>query len=138
MKTITLKQLKLLLKESLSVEDLNGITKLYHATYRPLLRKIRQNGFLGGKGLKKNYTDSKPGVTYWASDSDVAYSYAEESETVREEWLDEIIVFECDINNFDLNKLYYDKNVLLDDGEIPETFEYHDVMPYEKLKIIDI
>jgi hypothetical protein len=138
MKIITFNQLKSLLNESLSKKDIKRLKKLYHATYRPLLKKIKQSGFLGGKNLKRNYTDSKPGITYWASDPDIAYSYAEESETVKDEWLDDIIVFECDIKNFDLNKLFYDRNVLLDDDEIPETFEYHDVMPFEKLRIIDV
>ena len=113
--------------------------KLYHATYAPLIKKIKKEG-LGGPSARKKWEDSKKGVTYWATDPDVAYSYAEESELVREEWLDEIVVFECDISHFDLAKLFVDQNVILDDEDDFDdiTFEYHDVMDFKNLKIVEV
>ena len=107
--------------------------KLYHATYKALLPKIKEEG-LGGVSSKPNWEDSKSGVTYWAISDDIAFSYAESSELVPEEWLDEIIIFECDINNFDLSKLFIDKNVIDNDNI---TFEYHSIMPFTKLKIVE-
>lgn len=112
--------------------------KLYHATYAPLIKKIKKEG-LGGPSARKKWEDSKKGVTYWATDPEIAYSYAESSEMVSDDWLDEIVVFECDIENFDLHKLFVDKNVLLDnDCDIDEvTFEYHDIMDFNKLRIVE-
>ena len=105
---------------------------LYHATYKPLIEKIKAEG-LGGKSSKPNWPDSKQGVTYWSIDSDVAYSYAEAAEDVPDEWLDEIVVFSCGIKNFDLKKLFVDTNVIDNEGM---TLEYHDIIPYNRLKDI--
>lgn len=105
---------------------------LYHATYKPLVLKIKTEG-LGGNSAKANWPDSKKGVTYWAKSADIAYSYAETSESVPEDWLDQIVVFECKIENFDLKKLFLDPNVIENDDA---TFEYHGIMPFDKLKEI--
>ena len=111
---------------------MNKPNKLYHATYKALLPKIKTEG-LGGKSAKPNWENSKPGVTYQAKSEDIAYSYVKTSENVPEEWLDEIIVFEYAIENFDLSKLFIDKNVIENDDA---TFEYHGIMPFDKLKAI--
>lgn len=113
---------------------MNMPTKLYHATYKSLLSKIKSEG-LGGKSAKPNWEDSKQGVTYWAISEDIAYSYAESAENVPEEWLDEIIIFECDIDNFDLSQLFEDETVLENDGS---TVEYHKIMPFDKLRIVEL
>ena len=112
--------------------------KLYHATYAPLVGKIKREG-LGGKSSRKKWEDSKKGVTYWATDPEIAYSYAESSEMVPDDWLDEIVVFECDIRNFDPDKLFVDENVLLDDDCDPNeiTFEYHGIMDFNRLKTVE-
>lgn len=55
---------------------------LYHATYKPLLKKIMING-LGGN-TRKNWEDSVTGVIYLAKDPYVAESYAETSDLVPE------------------------------------------------------
>ena len=105
---------------------------LYHATYRPLLRKIQKEG-LGGKSSKPNWEDSKPGVIYWSIDSDVAESYADSAEEVPEEWLDNIVVLKCKYSDFDETKLFVDENVRSDNpNEV--TIEYHGgPIPWEKL-----
>ena len=105
---------------------------LYHATYKPLVLKIKTEG-LGGNSTKANWPDSKKGVTYWAKSADIAYSYAETCESVPEDWLDQIVVFECKFENFDLKKLFLDSNVIENDDA---TFEYHGIMPFDKLKEI--
>jgi RNA:NAD 2'-phosphotransferase (TPT1/KptA family) len=60
--------------------------KLYHATYKALLPKIRKSGL--GNTKKTYWEDSKPGIVYLAADPDIAESYAEANENCPEEWLD--------------------------------------------------
>ena len=80
---------------------------------------------LGGSAAQTKWEDSKPGVTYLAYDSDVARSYAETSDMVPEEWLDEIIVLAVDADKLDPKLLHKDRNVQGDGG----TLEYHGVIP---------
>ena len=67
------------LKDLLKEESSNI---LYHATYKPLLKKIQADGLDTTKS-KKAWEDSKPGLVYLAKDIDVAGSYAEASEMVQ-------------------------------------------------------
>ncbi len=97
---------------------------LYHATYRPLLKSIRQHG-LGGDKAQAKWEDSKPGVVYLARDPDVAESYAESSDVVPDEWLDQIVVLKIDASKLDHSKLMTDQNVLDNQGD---TLEYHGVI----------
>ena len=98
---------------------------MYHATYRPLLDDIRQKG-LGGSETQANYEDSEAGVVYLAIEPEVAESYAESSETVPEEWLDEIVVLQINTNALDRQKFAHDRNVR---SEEISTLEYHGVIP---------
>jgi hypothetical protein len=106
---------------------------LYHATYRPLLKKIKLEG-LGGPSSKPQWEDSKKGVVYLALDSEVAYSYAEtafdENEDLPEEWYEKIIVLKINTENLDKSKFFLDKNVLDNDGS---TVEYYGVIPFESV-----
>lgn len=99
---------------------------LYHATYKQHLQSILQWG-LGGspKRMRRNYEDSRPGVTYLATSADVAFSYAETSDLVPEAWLDDIVVLRIDADQLDAKKLLGDANVLLDAGQAGDTLEYH-------------
>jgi len=101
---------------------------LYHATYEPLMDSIRAKG-LGATG-RTNWEDSKPGVVYLAYDPDVAESYAETSERVPEEWLDQIVVLKIRASNLDSSKLFSDENVI--DGQ--DTLEYRGVIPPENIE----
>lgn len=105
-------------------ELFEGNNMLYHATYRPLLNTIKQEG-LGGQSSKPIWPDSKKGVTYLALDPEVAISYAESSDDVPEEWLDEIVLLKIDKTKLDPRNLLSDKNVI--DGD--STLEYHGVIP---------
>lgn len=96
---------------------------LYHATYKPLLKSITKNGL--GNTYRKNWSDSKHGVVYLAKDPDVAESYAESSQNVKEDWLDEIIILKIDTNDLDKTKLELDKNVQDNDGD---TLQYHGII----------
>ena len=108
--------------------------KLYHATYRPLIRSIKKHG-LGGKASRYRWCDSKDGVVYLATDAGVAESYAEVNEEVPEEWTDDIVIFCVDSDSLDNDKLFIDDNVLDNDGS---TLEYHGVIPYSALRVVDV
>jgi hypothetical protein len=120
-------------------EEFNGIeipNVLYHATFSPILKKIKREG-LGGPSATPLWTDSKENVVYLAIDPDVAYSYAEavfdENEDIPESWMEKIIVLEIDTTNLNPNKFYLDRNVLDNDGS---TVEYHGIIPFDS--IIDV
>lgn len=105
---------------------------LYHATYRPLLMSIKKHG-LGGTKVKANWEDSKSGVVYLALDKDVAESYAENSDVVPDEWLDEIVILKISTKNLNKNKFEIDSNVQDNTGD---TVEYHGIIPASN--ILDI
>jgi len=98
---------------------------LYHATYKPLLKSITKYGLGNEVYARKNWDESKSGVVYLAKDKDVAESYAETSENVKEEWLDEIVILKIDIDDLDKTKLKIDENVKDNQGD---TFEYHGII----------
>jgi hypothetical protein len=108
-----------------------GVPKyLYHATFKPLLKKIKSEG-LGGVSAKQLWDDSKIGVVYLALDANVAYSYADtvfdENDDIPESWQDKIIVLVIDTENLDKTKFYLDSNVKDNEGD---TIEYHGVIPF--------
>lgn len=104
---------------------------LYHATYKPLLKKIKERG-LDTNDSKKAWDDSIPGYVYLALDPYVAESYAEESEMVPESWLDNIIILKIDTSKLDKSKLFIDQNVQDNEGD---TLEYRGVIPWEALSL---
>jgi len=104
---------------------------LYHATYRPLLKSIKQNG-LGGSGAQAKYEDSQPGVTYLAINPDIAISYAETSDMVPNEWLDDIVVLKIPTDKLDHTKLHIDRNVQDNKGD---TLEYRGVIPFSSVQL---
>ena len=100
---------------------------LYHATYKPLLKKIKEHG-LDTKMSKKAWEDSIPGYVYLALEPDVAFSYAESSEEVPDEWIDQIIILKIDRESLDQDKLFTDQNVL---DNVGDTLEYRGIIPWE-------
>lgn len=104
---------------------------LYHATFKPLLKKIKSEG-LGGVSSKQLWDDSKKGVVYLALDAEVAYSYCEtifdENDNIPESWEEKIIVLVIDTDKLDKTKLYLDSNILDNEGD---TLEYHGVIPFD-------
>lgn len=98
---------------------------LYHATYAPLLEKIKIEGLDTTKS-SQNWEDSVPGYVYLAKDPDVAISYAETSDNVDEDWLEQIILLEINTKMIDKNKFYLDNNVINNEGD---TIEYRGVIP---------
>lgn len=102
---------------------------LYHATYKPLLKKIKQQG-LDTRMSKKAWEDSIPGYVYLALDPEVAFSYAESSEEVPEEWIDNIVILKIDKYFLDQDKLFIDQNVI---DNVGDTLEYRGVIPWESI-----
>lgn len=114
-------------------EELELTSVLYHATYKPLLDKIKKYG-LDSKKAEKSWDDSKSGVIYLAKDRDVAASYAEIAENVPDEWFDKIIILHIDVNQLDKSKFYADSNVI--DGD-ESTLEYWGVIPWSAITKIE-
>ena len=103
--------------------------ELYHATYRPLLKKIKEKG-LDTRDSKRAWEDSVPGYVYLAKDKDVAGSYAESSDFVPESWIDEIVILTVDVTKIDQDKLFSDENVR---NESTDTLEYRGIIPWEAI-----
>lgn len=112
--------------------DLEVPKYLYHATYKPLLSSIKENGLNSLLG-KKTYPDSVRGVIYLAKDKDVAESYAETSDVVDEDWLDQIIILRVNTEKLNNNYFYTDKNVKHNQGD---TLEYHGNIPFKYIEVI--
>jgi ppGpp synthetase/RelA/SpoT-type nucleotidyltranferase len=113
-----------------TVENTIYIPKiLYHATYKPLLSKIKENGLDTSKS-RKAWEDSVKGLVYLAKDIDVAVSYAESSELVPDSWIDNIIVLHIDTNKLDKSKFRIDQNVQDNEGD---TLEYKGVIPFSAI-----
>jgi hypothetical protein len=104
---------------------------LYHATYRPLLKSIKAHG-LGGDRAQAKWEDSKPGVVYLALDPNVAESYAESSDVVPEDWLDQIVILKIAASKLDKSRLFVDQNVQDNEGD---TLEYHGVIPLSNISL---
>jgi len=119
-------RLKDLLKEEIG-------SMLYHATYKPLLKKIQVDGLDTNKS-KKAWEDSKPGLVYLATDPDVAASYAESSEMVPDSYIDNIIILHIDTNKLDKSKLSIDRNVQDNEGD---TLEYAGIVPWSAISKVE-
>ena len=106
---------------------------LYHATYRPLLRSIKRGG-LGGPGSeKKKWEDSIHGAVYLALDPHVAESYAETSDSVPDDWLDEIVILQISTAGLNPRKFILDRNVRDNAGD---TVEYHGIIPLSNISVL--
>lgn len=115
--------------KSVVVED----KYLYHATYKPLLKKIKESGLDTSKS-KKAWEDSVPGYVYLAKDPDVAGSYAESSDMVPESYIDNIVLLKIDVSKLDQTKLFTDQNVQGNEGD---TIEYRGVIPWSAISDVE-
>lgn len=114
-------------------EGLDNIpATLYHATYRPLLKSIKKYG-LGGDKAQAKWEDSVPGVVYLALDPNVAESYAETSDMVPDEWLDEIVILKISTVGLDKNKFDIDSNVQDNTGD---TIQYTGIIPVTNISLV--
>lgn len=106
---------------------------LYHATYIPLMKKISLEGLKPGAG--RSYSFSESGV-YFDRTREGAEGFAECAEEVPDKWLDNIVVLKVASKNLDKNKLEYDPNVIVDEGEEPQSFIYKGSIPASMLEEI--
>ena len=104
---------------------------LYHATYKPLMEKIKEQGLR--KDIQKKIWEDSKNLIYLAVDKHIAESYAETSELVPEEWLDEIVILKISRNDLDLTKLEADENIRSDEIS---TYQYSDNIPFSKIEIV--
>lgn len=100
----------------------------YHATYKPLLNKIKKFGLR--VDAKKRWSDSK-NVIYLSSDPDVAASYAESADDLPDGWEDQIIILKIEGKHLNQSKIFNDSNVRSDESS--ETFEYHENIPFSSI-----
>ena len=107
---------------------------LYHATYEALIPSIKRTGLDSREG-ELSWEFSIPGTVYLANDPWVAESYAETSEVVPDEWIDEIVILKIASKDLDVEKLFDDRNVRTD--EPSDTFEYHGVIPWNVIQYND-
>ena len=105
---------------------------LYHGTFKPLLDKINSVG-LKISGTEKNYSDSEEGFIYLAKTFEEAEAFAEVSETVPDEWIDQIVVLKIETAQLDKSKIANDLNVR--DTEVM-TFTYSQDIPPEALHVM--
>ena len=110
---------------------------LYHATYQPYWEEIQKDGFING-GKHCNWQDlSKSNLIYLARDPEVAISYCETSDSAPEEFLDQIVVLQIDVNKLNIDSLNIDENIVYSydgptDPDYPETwqeFQYEEKIP---------
>lgn len=118
----------------MNINNLDNVRYLYHATFEPLLDSIKQDGL--GATTQTYYEDSIPGVVYLAFDPDVAVSYAEANDIVDDDWLDNIIILKIPISKLNIDSLFVDNNVLIDEDSEIYTLEYHETIPYSDIEDI--
>lgn len=106
---------------------------LYHATYKPLLRKIKKEGLIPGKRVnwESDNTDYKSYI-YLSDDPYVAESYAETSDLVKEDWLDEIVILQINTSGLDKNNFSIDVN-----NQQGDTFQYKGIIPFSAISIYE-
>ena len=107
--------------------------------YKQFIKSIKEKGL--GNTKRKMWSDSVNGVVYLADDPDVAESYAEIAEWVEEQdnyddYIENIVILEIDVNKLDKSKFIIDNNVRLDQNEANATWEYHGVIPWEAIKVL--
>lgn len=98
---------------------------LYHATYSSLIDEISKHGLIPGKN--KNWEDSDSDFIYLASDPEIAYDFAVNTENEKFE-NDDIFVITIDADELDLLKLYADPNIDFEDDEEIYSFIYEGII----------
>lgn len=107
--------------------------KLYHATYGAYLDSILKYGLI--RGYRKNW-DFSENYVYLTNDPEIAISFAETSDTVAEEFLADIVIFEIDSKDLKLAKLKVDDNITQDEEDNePYSFQYREDISPQYLKV---
>lgn len=128
-----------ILKEILRAKNVPEL--LYHATNKKLLNNISIYGL--GKQRTALWDDPKyiPELVYLAKTPEEAFDFvitSNDNEEDSRKFINEkdIIVFEIETKNLNINKLYKDENILSDNDE-EITYEYHGIIEPKYLRIVD-
>ena len=117
-----------LLKAKLEIPNI-----LYHATYKPLLKSIKKEGLIPGKRVNwDNGNEHYKNYIYLSDDPYAAESYAETSDLVNEDWLDNIVILQINTNSLDKNKFEIDTN-----NQQEDTFQYKGIIPNSCISIYE-
>jgi hypothetical protein len=108
--------------------------KLYHATYGAYLESILEQGLI--PNYRTNW-DFSGRYIYLTSDPEIAFYFAETAEMVPEEYLNDIVILEINLEGLDENKLRLDDNITQDedDEEEPYSFQYKGIIKPEFISI---
>lgn len=123
-------------KALLSYLKRNKISRLYHATYKPALKLIKQHGLGANPEGRINAWEGTSGkYVYLSYDREDAFCFAEaaENEDLPEKYLENIIVLMIDISDLDLSLLDFDENNRTEEPH--KTFQYNGIIPFSLLKI---
>ena len=115
----------------------NKITRLYHATYRPAIDSIKENGLGANVSERINAWEGLSGAyVYLAHESGLAESYAEnaDNDLLPEDWLCDIVVLEVSLDGLNLDLLEFDSNNQM--MEPDRSFQYKGIIPWSNLKIV--
>ena len=116
---------------------------LFHATVDSNKENILRNGLRVANKNSIMYDGSKTkGKIFLANDYDIAYSFVESSDTDDEKIIeqienDKIVVFKIDISKLNQSHLHNDKNIILEEGEKPYSFEYTENISPDYLQICE-
>lgn len=111
--------------------------KLYHATYGAYLDSILEKGLI--PNYKTNWDFSGRSI-YLTDDPDIAQDFAETADMAPEEYLNDIVILEVDLNDLDQDKLTLDDNITQcedeDDEDCqPYSFQYNGTIKPQLLTI---
>jgi hypothetical protein len=121
------------IKELFTEEVANVPDKLYHATFKPYLKKIMSVGLIPNK-KRKAWVGSR-NVVCLSDDQEVALSFAEEADNVPEDYVDYIEILEVDTSKIDKSKLFYDANVATN-SPTNAYLEYHGIILPSAIRIL--
>lgn len=100
----------------------------YHATYKPYLDSILKKGLT--KSIAKKSWKGSGNYVYLSINPDVAESYAETTDDVPEEFLDNIVVLKIDGDKLKRNLLQTDEK-----NKSGDTIQYNDDIPPSAIKV---
>ena len=105
------------------------VDNYYHATYKPFLSSILKDGLK--KNISKKSWSGSGNFVYLSTDKNVAESYAETSDDVPEEYLDNIVILKIDANKIDRKLISKDEKNLAGD-----TLQYNGTIPANAIKVV--
>lgn len=125
---------------NISIYELFDLDYLYHATYKPYLEEIRKSGSIS-PSVHSNWDISDNSLIYLSRDPDDAASFAETSDNIPEDYLDQIVVLKIDPEYLDFKEIDIDHNQYYSyedsvDVEDPSTwidFEYEGKIPLKAI-----